>query len=284
MNRPSCNWIASNLALCLVALSACLVEAQQSVPVDNQPYIEEIEPLPKDMLEAPKLEVHPERAYDTPGNSSHWFAGLHSGQFAHRFDMIHKNPDDPARYIGFGQPLIGTSWRNRPIHADVFGGAIMLQNLIPGEIEQSAAFFDGVRLGYDFDHYWGMEARFGFAEGRLVYPSNTAISGKSQLILADYSLQFYPWGDATWRPYATFGLGAAIFQYDDEFGRTRDQAQVSMPVGLGLKYFIHQRIALRFELLDNVTFGGTDAQSTSNFSVSAGFEYRFGGKNPGYFR
>ncbi len=284
MNLPKWNWIAIALAVSPVMLSVCLAEMQQPIPVDEQPYIEDIEPLPKTMLQAPTIEVQPTQSFETPGSADRWFGGGHRGQYAHRFDMMHKNPDDPARYIGFGQPLIGTSWRNRPIHADVFGGTIMLQNLIPGEIEQSAAFFDGVRLGYDFDHYWGMEARFGFAEGRLIYPSDTTISGKSQLILVDYSMQFYPWGDSTWRPYATFGLGAAIFQYDDEFGRTRDQAQVSMPVGLGIKYFIHQRISLRFELLDNVTFGGTDAQSASNFSVTAGFEYRFGGRNPGYFR
>ncbi|PQO42288.1 porin family protein [Blastopirellula marina] len=285
MNLPPWNWTATILAGCLAMFSLRGVEAQS--PLDGtyeQPILNGIEPLPKTMLEAPTIDGKPDRAYEQVQQSDTWFGRLHSRQFAHRFDFAHQNPDDPSRYIGYGQPLIGTSWRNRPIHADLFGGTIMLQGLIPGEIQQSASFFDGVRLGYDFDHYWGMEARVGFAEGRLVYPTDTTLSGKSQLILLDYSMQFYPWGDATWRPYATFGLGGAILQYDDEFGRSRDQAQISMPFGLGVKYFIHQRISLRFEMLDNLTFGGADAKSANNFSVTAGFEYRFGGSSPGYFR
>ncbi len=247
--------------------------------------LEEIEPLPRTILDAETIEVGSQPMYETPGATENWFGGAHGHrQFAHRFDLVHSDPDDPARHIGFGQPLTGMSWRNRPIHADVFAGAIMLQNLIPGEVEQEGSFFDGVRLGYDFDHYWGAEVRLGFAEGRLNYPTNPFFSGKSQLIILDYNVQFYPWGDSAWRPYATLGLGAAMFQYQDAIGRDRGQAQVSMPFGLGLKYFIHKRIALRFELLDNMTLGGTDAMSANNFSVTGGFEYRFGGNAPGYYR
>jgi len=272
------------LTLGVMACAALPAIAQEPIPA-QVPFVEEIEPLPKSRLEAETIEGEPQPTYDQPGSTEHWFGGKEAhGQFSHRFDLVHSHPDDPARHIGFGQPLTGMSWRNRPIHADFFAGAIMLQNLIPGEVEQEGAFFDGLRLGYDFDHYWGAEVRLGLAEGRLNYPTNEFFSGKSQLILLDYNVQFYPWGDSAWRPYATLGLGAAVFQYEDALGRDRGQAQVSMPFGLGLKYFIHKRIALRFELLDNMTLGGTDAMSASNFSVTGGFEYRFGGSAPGYYR
>jgi len=272
------------LTLSVMAGIAPVVVAQEQ-DAAQVPLMEEIEPLPQSILDADIVDVDPKRTYEQPGSSQSWFGGKPGhGQFSHRFDLVHSHPDDPSRHIGFGQPLTGLSWRNRPFHADVFAGAIMLQNLIPGEVDQEGSFFDGVRLGYDFDHYWGTEVRLGIAEGRLTYPTNPYFSGKSQLIILDYSVQFYPWGDSAWRPYATLGLGAAMFQYEDALGRDRGQAQVSMPFGLGLKYFLHKRIALRFELLDNMTLGGTDAMSASNFSVTGGFEYRFGGNAPGYYR
>ena len=262
---------------------ASLAYAQEELPCGNEPIVADIDPLPGNRLDSGTSDSESGRLLAPPGPSENWFGG-HRGQFSHRFDLSHSHPDDPARHIGFGEPLHGMSWRNRPFHFDTFAGTIMLQNLIPGQIEQASSFFDGFRLGYDFDHYWGAEMRLGFGQGRIIYPQNVNISGKSQLILLDYSVQFYPWGDTKWRPYALLGLGAAVFQYDDMFGRPRDQSQVSMPWGIGMKYLIHKRIALRFELLDNMTLGGTDASSSNNFSVAGSIEYRFGGNSPGYFQ
>ncbi len=232
-----------------------------------------------------------EPVYSEPSLFAKWFhRGGHRGAFSHRADLVHSHPDDPMRHIGLGQPLVGTSWRNRPFHVDAFAGTLLLQNLVSGEIEQSGAFFDGIRLGYDFDHYWGSEIRLGFAEGRLSYVEdeeaegeNRLTSGKSQVVLLDYSVQFYPWGDSKWRPYATLGLGTALYQYDDALGRNRDEAQVSMPWGIGLKYLLHRRFALRVEMLDNLTFGGSGVDAANNFSFTGGFEYRFGGSRPSYF-
>lgn len=259
--------------------AACCQAQEEPLPTTSP----KAEGMVGSILDAEVIDVEPSRVYASPGSTESWFGGERK-EYSHRFDFMHGHPDDPARHIGWGQPLQGMSWRNRPFHFDAFAGTIMLQNLIPGEIDQSGAFFDGFRLGYDFDHYWGAEVRLGFAQGRLIYPTDTTFSGKSQLILLDYNVQFYPWGDTKWRPYATLGLGAAVFQYEDELGRARDQSQVSMPFGLGLKYFLNKRIALRFELLDNLALGGTDAVSSNNFSVSGGFEYRFGGVGPSYYR
>ncbi|MFA8018771.1 porin family protein [Bremerella cremea] len=275
--------IRFSMLLAIVASGWCVAicQAQEELPTANAPIMEGVS---ESILDAEVVDVEPKRIYETPGSSESWFGGTNRKEYQHRFDFVHGHPDDPARHIGWGQPLQGMSWRNRPFHFDAFAGTIMLQNLIPGDVEQSGAFFDGFRLGYDFDHYWGTEVRLGFAQGRLIYPTDTTFSGKSQLVLLDYNVQFYPWGDTKWRPYATIGLGAAVFQYEDVLGRARDQSQVSMPFGLGLKYFLHKRVALRFELLDNLALGGTDAVSSNNFSVSGGFEYRFGGTGPSYYR
>jgi len=202
-------------------------------------------------------------------------------QMVNRFDMTHSHPDDPGRHMGMGQPLIGTSWRNRPFHADLFGGAIVLNDISDSE-QQSGGFFDGIRLGYDFDHYWGAEARFGFAEGRVTYPSDETESGKSQVILFDYSMLFYPWGDTKFRPYTNIGLGAAIVQYDDVLDVVRDESMVSIPLGIGFKHLLHRRFALRLEVLDNIMFGGSNVTPSHNFSVTGSVEYRFGAKRTSY--
>ena len=40
-----------------------------------------------------------------------------------------RDPNDPRRHIGIGQPLIGTSWRNRPIYFGSFVGGIMMDDI-----------------------------------------------------------------------------------------------------------------------------------------------------------
>ncbi len=39
--------------------------------------------------------------------------------------------------------------------------------LIPGVVNQSAGLIWGVRLGWDYDHYWGVETRLAFSEQGL---------------------------------------------------------------------------------------------------------------------
>ena len=75
----------------------------------------------------------------------------------------HRSPDHPARHVGFGEPLVGTSWLNRPFHAGWLVGGLFGDDLIAGQVDQDEDIFGGYRLGWDFDHYWGSELRFAFA-------------------------------------------------------------------------------------------------------------------------
>src|SRR5439155_10987161 len=43
--------------------------------------------------------------------------------------FAHGDPNDPQRHIGLGQPLSGTSWRNRPIFFGMFVGGVMMDDL-----------------------------------------------------------------------------------------------------------------------------------------------------------
>ena len=76
--------------------------------------------------------------------------------FAHPW-FAHGDPNDPLRHIGIGQPLIGTSWRNRPIYFGSFVGGILMDDIQSHKIYQNDTAFVGLRIGYDFDHFWGLE-------------------------------------------------------------------------------------------------------------------------------
>lgn len=74
----------------------------------------------------------------------------------------HHDPNDPARHVGLGHPLVGTSWRNRPFHVGWLYGEMLGDELIQDRIDQDASMFGGYRLGWDFDHYWGPKSDLGF--------------------------------------------------------------------------------------------------------------------------
>ncbi|WP_040353001.1 porin family protein [Blastopirellula marina] len=216
-------------------------------------------------------------------------AWIHDGEVPRqaiyeRFGFYHANPDDPARHQGVGQPLYGTSWRNRPYHFDYFFGVVETNDLERNEILLRSTMIQGIRLGYDFDHYWGTEIRFAFGDAKLSYASDPLLDGSAQLMMFDTNLLYYPWGDSTWRPYAALGLGATYYGYDDVNGVNRDQTNFSLPIGIGLKHYFRPWLAFRCELMDNIAFGSADVSTTHNFSFTTGIEYRFGGSRWSYTR
>ncbi len=189
------------------------------------------------------------------------------------------------RYLGWGRPLITSSWRNRPGSASAFVGGIFAEGLIPGQVDQGSGVFLGARIGWDLDHYLGTEARFGLGYPEIKYAPTAGLPGDTgRIMLGDLSLLYYPWGDARWRPYLLWGLGVAVFDFTDHLGRPTNQAAFGMPIGIGVKYRWDERIALRAELLDNIAFGsGGGLETMNNFSLTMGAEYRFGGKRPSYW-
>ncbi|PQO35577.1 hypothetical protein C5Y97_13105 [Blastopirellula marina] len=201
-----------------------------------------------------------------------------------RFGFYHSHPDDPARHQGVGRPLYGTSWRNRPYHFDYLFGVVETNDLQRNEVLLRSTILQGFRLGYDFDHYWGTEIRFAFGDGKLAYASNPLLDGSAQLMMFDTNLLYYPWGDSVWRPYATVGLGATYYGYDDVNGVNRDQTNFSIPIGIGLKHFFRPWLAFRCELMDNIATGSGSVPTTHNFSFTTGIEYRFGGSRWSYTR
>lgn len=189
------------------------------------------------------------------------------------------------RYVGLGEPLLTESWRNRPYGASWFLGGLFATGLIDHRVDQGSGMFGGIRFGWDLDHYLGMETRIGFSTPGIEYPLEINLpADHSRIILWDLEFLYYPWGDTTWRPYILFGLGMASFDFADDTGRNINQTTLGLPFGIGAKYRWNSRLALRVEFLDNVAFGSSAGlENMNNVSLTAGIEYRFGGKRTSYW-
>jgi hypothetical protein len=197
--------------------------------------------------------------------------------------FAHSDPNDPARHIGIGQPLIGTSWRNRPWFFGTFVGGVMMDDLIPTRIYQNDTTFVGARLGYDFDHYWGLEGRWAFARPDLENSQGNPLFPASRDNFGDVSLVVYPLGDARWRPYLLAGLGFTTFRFNNEAGERISEAAMTVPLGFGVKYFYGPWFTLRFDFADNLAIGNARVSGQHNVSLMVGGEFRFGGRRPSYF-
>jgi hypothetical protein len=195
----------------------------------------------------------------------------------------HSDPNDPRRHVGIGQPLIGTSWRNRPWYFGAFLGGVMMDDLTSDGIYQNDTTLVGARLGFDFDHYWGLEGRWAFARPDLADAAGEPINPASRDNFGDVSLVVYPLGDARWRPYFSAGLGFVTYRFNEQPGQRVSEAVVTMPLGFGVKYFYGPWFTLRFDFTDHWSLGNDRVSDMHNVSLTAGAEFRFGGRKPSYF-
>ena len=187
------------------------------------------------------------------------------------------------RSIGVGEPLRGTSWLNRPNSISFFAGILNGDQLITDRVDQGSALFGGLRMGWDFDHYWGLEVRGGWASPELEYPTPPAVEHVDGIFLADASVLYYPWGDSSWRPYGLLGMGMARFDFTDEVGVVYDEYLLGIPLGFGMKYMYHPNIVFRAEFLDNIACGSSGIRNMNNLSFTLGVELRYGGKPRSYY-
>ena len=83
---------------------------------------------------------------------------------------------------------------------------------------------------------------------------------------------------------AHLGLGVGGFYFSDPLGHPIDHTGLSLPLGLGVKYLCGNRWALRFDVRDNVIFGGDGLNTINSWSVTGGIEYHWGsGTSPQYY-
>jgi hypothetical protein len=187
------------------------------------------------------------------------------------------------RHTEYGEPLTNTSWLNRPLYAGLFVGAWMGDDLIDGQVGQHTTFLGGYRFGWDYDYYWGTEARLGLATPTLADLEIPNDYRTADVLVTDLNLMYYPWGDSRWRPYASFGLGMGYFIFRDSEDRRFRELMVGMPLAIGVKYRWHEWLVLRADLQDNIYFENAGLSSMCNFSMTGGLEIRFGGHRTHYW-
>gem|GEM_PF-3504746 len=171
---------------------------------------------------------------------------------------------------GVGEPLENESWLDHPYYVGVFGGWICGDALVEGILDQGSGGNGGIMAGWNINHYWGLEARLMGASLDLEDMDGNS-QGTNKLTVLDISMHYYPFGEARWRPYLKLGIGTLSERFLDQ-----DLKTLSVPLGIGVKYFWSDRMAVHLDLVDNVIFGKGPTRTHSNVSVNFGVSYMFG--------
>jgi len=188
-----------------------------------------------------------------------------------------------GRNVGWGQPLVGSSWLNRPHYTGASLGPMWLTKRLEDSVGRDADVIGTVFYGWEWDYYWGSEFQYAYATPELV---NTAADDSSQsrrLVSWNYSFMYYPWGDSELRPYWRLGVGDTKFDFPTEDGSRSDEWLFTTPFGVGLKYPFRRWLAGRIEFTDQFSWGGHGVATQHNLTLNFGLECRFGGKRKAYW-
>ena len=194
-----------------------------------------------------------------------------------------KHSSTHGRNVGKGIPLEGTSWLNRPYHVDWFLGPLLGDDLITNRVSQDNVMFGGLRLGWDFDYFWGIEWRLGWADPHASYAEPQAEPVDVSYVVSDVDVLYYPWGDAKVRPYLLWGLGVTQLDFLDDVGLNRHATLATMPFGAGVQFHQWPWLVWRLEFLDNLAFGADEVSTMNNVSLTAGMELRLGARPASYW-
>jgi hypothetical protein len=186
-----------------------------------------------------------------------------------------QTPDDQGN-LGSGEPLLGAGWRSQPFSISTFAGVTDGGALISGHVNQQPSFYGGLNFGWDYDHYWGIEKRLGFGALDLTNGDHQPIPKTGLSVTGEYRLMYYPLGDVRWRPFVTAGVGWSDFYFNDDRGASHLDTAGMIPFGVGLKYLYNERIAVRIDLIDEMTFRSGPLSNFQYVALTAGLEFRYG--------
>ena len=201
----------------------------------------------------------------------------------------------PGPDKGVGRPLVGTSWLDHPYYFGGFVGGMSGSELVSRMIRQRNGATGGLTLGYNFNDYWGLEGRLHFAaidirdtdHARQLFeiawnvdnpdrPLPPWTSRTNQLTILDAAIHYYPLGNAKWRPYFKYGLGVGQQQFVNTFGFTNRSDVFTMPMGIGMRYWWNERLAIHLDLTNNTIFASGIAKTQNNVAFTMGLTYAFG--------
>lgn len=202
---------------------------------------------------------------------------------SHVASFFSRHSSTHGRAIGYGQPLRGTSWLNRPYEVNVDFGALIMTGDPATNVRRGNDFFTAIQAGWDWDHYWGTQVRAGWSTPELVSTSVANDDSADNLFIVDGSIVYYPWGDSKLRPYYRLGMGLTDIEFTNQLGRRQHELMFTIPMGLGVKYAKNRWLAWRAELANNLAIGSNEANTLNNITLTFGLEGRFGGRPNGYW-
>lgn len=141
----------------------------------------------------------------------------------------------------------------------------------------------GGRIGFNFTKHFGIEGAVEFINSSVDDKSRTGIkegqyrSPMDQVDLTFYNLNavFHFMPDSKLTPFIVAGLGGVRYS-----PKISNQDMSTFDLGIGMKYWMAEHIALRLDLRDNlVTEVFPFEQSYHNIHASAGIVFAFGGKS-----
>jgi hypothetical protein len=188
-----------------------------------------------------------------------------------------------GRNVGRGCPLVGTSWLNRPYYVGGEVGGLWLTRPIHDDVTSDDGAFGGFFLGWDRDPYWGAELRFDWANPEFANRNARDAARTDSLFEWNYSLLYYPWGDAAWRPYWRAGIGDTYYDVPLDDGSRHDQWMLTFPLGFGVKYPVRRWLAARVEVCDHLGVGHYRLNAQNNLTLTFGLEWRFGAHPRSYW-
>ena len=201
-----------------------------------------------------------------------------------------KSPRGPNR--GVGGPLMMRSWLDRPFYIGVFAGAMDGDQLVNRLLNQDCGATGGFSLGWNCDNYWGLESRLFFTSLPVEdtayairkyeeqFPPDTYLrpltTRNNSMTTFDVSVHYYPLGNAKWRPFLKLGIGLASQTFRDIEGTKYSVNSCVVPVGIGLKYWWNERIALQLDVVDNVFFAADGTKTQNNWTATVGLNFPLG--------
>jgi hypothetical protein len=216
---------------------------------------------------------------EAPGESD-----LRPFDWLRHWGFHHSSTEGP--FLDRNVPMERTSWLNRPYHVDAFVGPLLSTGPVDGRVEQENDVLGGIRVGWDFDYYWGIEWRYAQSDPSLIATDSDGSRGdelSGTYRVSDIDFVYYPWGDTKVRPFVQWGLGVTQIGSVRADGSGQEATLLTMPFGAGVQFPITRWLAWRMEVVDNLAFGGDGVDTMNNFTFTAGIDMRFGARPNSYW-
>ena len=189
-----------------------------------------------------------------------------------------------GRNVGVGWPLVGTSWLNRPYYVGGEFGTIWITRAQEDSVTRDVDTFGGIFVGWDWDHYWGSELRFGHATPELVNANALDAERNDVLFTWNYNAMYYPWGDAMLRPYWRWGIGNTTVRFPARRRHApRRMAASHFRSASASSIRFRRWLAGRAEFTDHLSMGHNGVPTQNNLTLTFGLEWRFGVHPPSYW-